>query len=97
MNYITIPNTEGAKCWECTVPLEYPFYWLKWEEGAKFGCRKCIEAASDIEGHHYKYEKNAVLLTGKWEKLAEKNVGKNHQPPVAANTEPHSFGCNSCG
>lgn len=29
--------------------------------------------------------------------MAEKNLGKNHQPPVAADTEPHGFGCNSCG
>ena len=42
VQYVQVPSTEGVKCWECASELKYPFYWLRWEEGNKFGCRKCI-------------------------------------------------------
>jgi hypothetical protein len=43
---VEVPQVENPNCWECNTPLSYPYYWLKWEEGTKFGCRKCIEAPS---------------------------------------------------
>jgi len=43
---IKIPT--GTHCWECSSALTYPHYWLKWEEGDKFGCIKCVETPSKI-------------------------------------------------
>lgn len=81
IKYINIPSIEEAKCWECDKALkQYPFYWLKWEEGTQFGCRLCVEAVSTLEGHHYKYEKNSVLLNGNWKILDPQKLGKNIQP-----------------
>ncbi len=80
VDYITVPSTKGARCWQCNQHLEYPFYWLKWEEGTKFGCRRCVEETTTLENHHFKYEKNSILLMGEWRKLAVKSVGTNVQP-----------------
>lgn len=56
-----------------------------------------MEAPSVVEGRHYKYEKNSILLAGKWSKLAEKNIGGNIQPASPKDVEgPHSFMCNGC-
>ena len=62
VNYVKVPNVAEAKCWKCDAKLEYPFYWLRWEEGLKFGCRKCVEAQSTVEGHKASYENNSILL-----------------------------------
>ncbi len=97
VEYIAVPSTEGANCWQCNQHLEYPLYWLKWEEGTKFGCRKCVENTTTLEGHHFKYEKNSILLMGEWKKLAVKNVGSNIQPIHPKYIKyHHGYGCDGC-
>ena len=46
VKYIDVPQEEKPQCWKCNESLTFPYYWLKWEEGTKFGCRKCVEAKS---------------------------------------------------
>ncbi len=97
VDYISIPNTDEAKCWQCNNQLEYPFYWLKWEEGTKFGCRKCVEEITTLEGHYFKYERNSILLMGKWKKLAVKNFGANTQPIHPKHINNYRFfSCDGC-
>lgn len=84
-------------CWDCKAELKFPYYWLKWEEGSKFGCRQCVEKQSTVAGHHFNYEKNSVLLPNKWKKIATKDFGLNLQPQdIAEFKEDHQFSCNSC-
>ena len=94
--YRVIPSTEGAKCWACDSALEFPFYWLSWEDGDKFGCRKCVEAKGTEEGHHYKYEKNSLLMLGPWKAVPVKGMGKNLQPEDVKNGSKHGYVCNIC-
>jgi len=43
VKYTPIPQVEHHECSLCQAKdLQYPFYWLKWEEGNKFGCRTCV-------------------------------------------------------
>jgi hypothetical protein len=84
---VEIPYPPSPKCWQCHTALEFPYYWLRWEEGTKFGCRKCVEAPSTQEGHHYAYEKNSVLLMEKWECVSLKQLGSNLQPEDVAKVE----------
>lgn len=98
IDYVNVPHKENPQCWECSSPLTYPFYWLKWEEGEHFGCRKCVEKSSTVEGHHFGYEKNSVLLTGKWDRISVKLLGSNIQPEdISQNQSNHAFSCNGCG
>ena len=94
--YRVIPNTEGAKCWACDSALEFPFYWLTWEDGDKFGCRKCVEEKATEEGHHYKYEKNSLLMLGPWKAVPVKGMGNNLQPKDVKNGSKHGYVCNIC-
>ena len=93
-----MPLQENPACWECKAALNFPFYWLKWEQGTHFGCRACVEKKSAQEGHQFGYEKNSVLLLGKWDKIALKGLGANIQPvDVTQHQGGHMFGCNGCG
>lgn len=93
-----MPLQENPACWECKAALNFPFYWLKWEQGTHFGCRACVEKKSAQEGHQFGYEKNSVLLLGKWDKIALKGLGANILPvDVTQHQGGHMFGCNGCG
>lgn len=101
INYVKtvdVPHPENPTCWECHAALVFPYYWLRWEEGTHFGCVACVEKPSEQEGHHFKYEKNSVLLTGPWNKIPVKGLGDNIQPEdVTKQDGGHQFGCNGCG
>ena len=98
VKYTSVPFEESPKCWKCESALEFPYFWLRWEEGNKFGCRKCVQAPSSQEGHHYDYEKNSILLLGKIDKIPVKKMGTNIQPEDISKIEdPNQFGCNCCG
>jgi hypothetical protein len=93
-----VPYQENPKCWKCESALNFPYYWLRWEEGNRFGCRTCVEAKSTQEGHHFAYEQNSILLMDKWDKIAVKNTGKNSQPAdITKVTDSHGYCCNNCG
>jgi hypothetical protein len=95
---VEVPYQEHPTCWECHSALVFPYYWLKWEEGNHFACRNCVEKPSTVPGHHWNYEKNSVLLTGKWERIPVKGFGNNLQPEKVEGVEGgHGFGCNGCG
>ncbi len=56
-----------------------------------------MEAVSTVEGHHYKYEKNSVLLMGEWKMLAVKNLGQNIQPIHSKHIHNRqSYSCDGC-
>jgi hypothetical protein len=57
----------------------------------------CVEKKSEQPNHHFFYEKNAVLLLGKWDRISLKNLGHNHQPTDYTTAQGHGFGCNGCG
>lgn len=92
-----MPVEEKPVCWTCETPLTYPYYWLKWEEGTKFGCRKCVEAKSTKEGRHYAYENNSILLLDKSVSIGKKKVGSNLQPNDIGKVDSgNQFMCNIC-
>lgn len=95
---VKVPYPEHPTCWECHAALQFPYYWLHWEEnGAKFGCVGCVEKKSEQPNHHFNYEKNSVLLVGKWDKIPVKGLGHNLQPESINAAQGHGFGCNGCG
>ncbi len=51
---------------------------------------------STVEGEHYKYKKNAVLLRDHWKKISLTSLGNNIQPEKDQELNPHGFGCNGC-
>lgn len=95
---VEVPYQENPTCWECHGALVFPYYWLYWEQGTHFACVACVEKSSAQEGHHFNYEKNSVLLTGKWARIPLKGLGQNLQPEDVKTLEDgHQFGCNGCG
>ena len=73
-------------------------YWLRWEEDEEtFGCLSCVEEKSKIEGRHYAYENNSILLFGDWDKIYFKKTGHNLQLKGEINDyNVPRIGCGGC-
>ena len=100
VEYVEVPFSEQPVCWKCESQLKSPYYWLKWEEGTKYGCLNCVQSQEEPnkEGKHYDYPNNSVLIRGKWSKVPKAGFGSNIQPEKGSDvTNPHYFGCNNCG
>lgn len=92
---IPVPRCENRDCWKCGQRLEFPLYWLRWEEGDVLGCIKCVEEKSTKEGHHFAYEKNSILLLEQWDAIRMHRMGNNLSPKnIPAHTQKHTYYCN---
>jgi hypothetical protein len=50
-----------------------------------------------VEGEHYSYKKNNVLLRSEtWKAIPEAILGKNLQPETKEDLKNHTFSCNQC-